>query len=299
MRDKKLNAGQLKKRISVLCYTGIKDISGVPKEVYTTFLRLGARVDFTGADEDEHFDIEVGKTQVVFTIRYRNDLDKKNLIRYDSKIYNIQSILHIEKPRKQFTRIIAENIEINSIYLTKDDMPILGEVRMFPGSSAPVGWAFCDGTLLPVSDFMDLFGVLGNTYGGDATNFALPDARGRVIVHEGTGAGLTARALGDTFGTESVALSESELPVHSHAAGNLEIVVGNEDKAVVTTPTASGNYIGNSTDGFREETGSPNTLNENSITGNTSDTGSGASHNNMQPSLCLNLIIAIKGEVPS
>ena len=95
--------------------------------------------------------------------------------------------------------------------------PLLGEVKMFAGSFAPRGWAFCDGQLMQISQNQSLFSILGTTYGGDGrTTFALPDLRGRVAIHEGQGAGLPNYNLGQRGGAETVPLTWTQLPVHSH-----------------------------------------------------------------------------------
>jgi microcystin-dependent protein len=95
--------------------------------------------------------------------------------------------------------------------------PYIGEIRIFAGSYAPAGWAFCDGSQVAVSDNEALFTLIGTTYGGDGqTYFKLPDLRGRVPVHQGTGQGLSARSLGEQGGLESVPLTTNQIPSHNH-----------------------------------------------------------------------------------
>ncbi|HYA98182.1 MAG TPA: tail fiber protein [Methylomirabilota bacterium] len=90
--------------------------------------------------------------------------------------------------------------------------PFVGEIRMFAGNFAPAGWAFCDGSLIPISENETLFQLIGTTYGGDGENtFALPDLRGRVPVHVGPGF-----ALGQAGGAETVTLTVSQIPAHAH-----------------------------------------------------------------------------------
>src|SRR6188768_2534675 len=97
--------------------------------------------------------------------------------------------------------------------------PFVAEIRIFPFNFAPKGWAWCDGQLLPLSQNTALFSLLGTTYGGDGkSNFALPDLQGRVPMHPGQGPGLSLHDLGETGGSETVSLLESEIPSHSHAA---------------------------------------------------------------------------------
>ena len=113
-------------------------------------------------------------------------------------------------------------IALQGTYPSRDgsvasDATLIGEVRWFAGNFAPSGWAFCDGQLLPISEYQALFSILGTFYGGDGrTTFALPDARGRAIVHEGSGPGLTSRSLGEASGQEEVTLTTAEVPSHDH-----------------------------------------------------------------------------------
>ena len=96
--------------------------------------------------------------------------------------------------------------------------PFVGEVRMFAGNFAPRGWAFCDGQLLAVSQNDALFSLLGTIYGGDGrTTFGLPDMRGRVAIHAGSGPGLSPRRLGAKAGSEKETLTVNQMPSHTHA----------------------------------------------------------------------------------
>lgn len=95
--------------------------------------------------------------------------------------------------------------------------PYVGEIRMFAFPRIPTGWFACDGTLYPISDYQVLYTLIGTTYGGNGqSNFAVPDLRGRLPIHQGTGAGLTPRVIGQAFGTETVTLSLSQMPTHNH-----------------------------------------------------------------------------------
>jgi len=95
--------------------------------------------------------------------------------------------------------------------------PFVAEIRIFPFNFAPKGWAWCDGQLLPLSQNTALFSLLGTTYGGNGkSNFALPDLQGRAPMHPGQGPGLSLHDLGETGGSETVSLLESEIPSHSH-----------------------------------------------------------------------------------
>src|ERR671923_246172 len=96
--------------------------------------------------------------------------------------------------------------------------PYVGEIRMFAGNFAPAGWMFCEGQLLPISENETLFQLIGTTYGGDGkSTFALPDIQGRAAMHPGQGPGLSLHDLGETGGSETVTLLQSEIPAHAHA----------------------------------------------------------------------------------
>src|SRR5436305_14561550 len=95
--------------------------------------------------------------------------------------------------------------------------PFVAEIRIFTFNFAPKGWAWCDGQILPLSQNTALFSLLGTTYGGDGkSNFALPDLQGRAPMHPGQGPGLSLHDLGETGGSETVSLLESEIPAHNH-----------------------------------------------------------------------------------
>src|SRR5689334_8649924 len=95
--------------------------------------------------------------------------------------------------------------------------PYVGEIRMFGGSFAPVGWMFCAGQLLPISEYETLFNLIGTTYGGDGQEtFGLPDLQGRIPLHMGTNAGITYQ-IGEMSGVESVTLTTQQIPAHTHA----------------------------------------------------------------------------------
>lgn len=97
--------------------------------------------------------------------------------------------------------------------------PFIGEIRMFGFTFSPRNYAFCNGQLLSIAQNSALFSLLGTTYGGNGTTtFALPDLRGRVPVHAGTGPGLSPRTLGERSGAETVSLLQPQIPAHSHPA---------------------------------------------------------------------------------
>src|SRR5689334_4378417 len=114
--------------------------------------------------------------------------------------------------------------------------PFVAEIRIFPFNFAPRGWAWCDGQLLPLSQNTTLFSLLGTTYGGNGkSNFALPDLQGRSPMHPGQGPGLRLHDLGETGGSETVTLLQTEIPSHSHAL--------NAQGAVANRTAPAGNSI--------------------------------------------------------
>ncbi len=167
--------------------------------------------------------------------------------------------------------------------------PFIAEVRIFAGNFAPRGWAFCDGQLLPIAQNTALFSLIGTTYGGDGrTTTALPNLQGRAPMHPGQGPGLTARRLGEKGGVETVALSEAQMPNHLHTL-----------RATVSRGSAS-QPQGNA---FNRSTGDTAYLAPTNLTGMSTtmaaNTGGGQPHNNLQPFLTLNFIIALVGLYPS
>lgn len=111
--------------------------------------------------------------------------------------------------------------------------PYVGEIRLFAGNFAPVGWHLCDGSVLPVNGNEVLFALIATTYGGNGTtNFALPDLRGRLPVGQGTGTNLTARVIGQTGGQSTVQLASASMPTHTHAFN----VVGSAATTLGATP---------------------------------------------------------------
>ena len=168
------------------------------------------------------------------------------------------------------------------------DEPFIGEVRWFAGNFAPRGWALCDGQLLPISGNEALFSILGTTYGGDGrTTFGLPAMRGRGMVHVGSGPGLTPRPQGQKAGTETETLNESQLPSHTHT---LRADSSGGDSVLPNDRVIS--KVGR----LRVFDGAPDTdMGASSL----APTGGGQSHNNMQPHIALNCIIAVTGIFPS
>jgi microcystin-dependent protein len=169
----------------------------------------------------------------------------------------------------------------------------LGEINLFAGNFAPVGWAMCDGTILSISSNTALFSLLGTTYGGNGTTtFALPDMRGRAPVHFGQGPGLGSRPQGSMAGVESATLNAAQMPGHNHLIGC--------SGTPGTTNNPNGQMWSASSVGAKNyatpgNTGPLTTM----APGALASTGGGGPHNNMQPSLTLNYIIAVQGVYPS
>lgn len=168
--------------------------------------------------------------------------------------------------------------------------PIIGTISIFAGNYAPYGWAFCNGQLLNVRDNPVLYAVLGNRYGGvpDQT-FALPNLIGRVPIHFGQGPGLTNRNMRDIGGNETVTLNINQIPAHTHLAA------ASTQMGTVGDPTGA---VPANTNAFdKEYSTNPGdvSMNQNFI----QPAGGGEAHNNMQPSLALNFIIATDGTFPS
>ncbi|QDT00843.1 tail fiber protein [Adhaeretor mobilis] len=138
-------------------------------------------------------------------------------------------------------------------------VPYIGEVALFAGDFEPNGWKFADGEILPISQHQALFSLLGTTYGGDGeTTFGLPDLRGRTAMGEGTGPGLTPRSLGQKLGTETVTLTTSQLPTHSHSAigGTVDTTqVGNGAAHNNVQPSLGLNYVITAQGSFPSQSG--------------------------------------------
>jgi microcystin-dependent protein len=166
--------------------------------------------------------------------------------------------------------------------------PFVGEIRIFAGDFAPTGWALCDGQILPISQNTALFSLIGTTYGGNGVStFALPDLRGRAPILYGEGPGLTPREIGEPVGTETHTLSVAELPAHTHPIG---ASTANGDSDAV-----EGRVMARSPAAIPQYASSANTTLAASAV---ASTGGGQPHNNMQPYLTLNFIIALQGMFP-
>ncbi len=170
--------------------------------------------------------------------------------------------------------------------------PFVAEIRIWALNFAPRGWAFCDGTLLPIAQNTALFSLIGTTYGGDGrTSTALPDLRGRAPMGPGSGPGLTPRQPGEKSGVETVTLTAAQLTQHTHT------MRANSNPADLNAPT-SNRSLARSSGGFAYQQDSTNNLVDLASEAVPNVGGNGA-HNNMMPYLTLNFCIALIGIYPS
>ena len=165
--------------------------------------------------------------------------------------------------------------------------PYIGEIRIFGGSFAPKGWAFCDGQLLPISDNDTLYSLLGTTYGGDGVStFALPDLRGRLPLHMGKSSSGGSYMQGEQAGTEQVTQSADQLPAHTHQSrGSTTGSEGSPKDAC---------WAGSSLGSAYSKASPTTSLAPQAL----SMTGKSQPHDNMMPSLGLSFIIALQGIYP-
>lgn len=163
--------------------------------------------------------------------------------------------------------------------------PYVGEIRMFAGNFAPQGWMFCEGELLPISEYETLFNLIGTTYGGDGqSTFALPDMRGRIPIHQGNGF-----ILAETGGAEEITLTVNQIPAHTHPLlASTNVAQDTNPSGKIPGQTSGGIllYIQDSTDA---------NLSTQAIT----LVGGSQPHTNFQPYLCVNFIISLFGIFPS
>ena len=171
--------------------------------------------------------------------------------------------------------------------------PYVGEIRLFAFARIPSGWFACDGGLLPISQYEVLYTLLGTTYGGDGVStFAVPDLRGQLPLHMGTGPGLSTRVLGQGGGSENVSLASANLPPHTHAwAATSAAANANVPSAGVELGTVSGDTMYTT-----DVTGLQSfALGAASI----SNTGGSQPHENTMPTLAASFCVAWEGIYPS
>ncbi|MEL7529951.1 MAG: tail fiber protein [Bacteroidota bacterium] len=175
--------------------------------------------------------------------------------------------------------------------------PFIGQIIMFAGNFAPRGWALCDGQLLAISENSALFSILGTTYGGDGrTTFGLPDLRGRMPMHAGSGPGRTPRSLGSTGGSETNTLSVPQLPAHNHTAQAKVQTPASKDSGTQQSP--AGNYPATNQEDLYADSANT-TMGEAKVEVEVGSTGANQPINNVPPFQCVNYIIALQGVYPS
>lgn len=193
-----------------------------------------------------------------------------------------------------------------SSLVSASDEGMIGEIRMFAGTFAPKNWAFCDGSLIAISQNSALFSILGTTYGGDgSTTFALPDLRGRAPIAPGQGAGLSSYTLGQKGGAESVTLDATEIPAHTHNATatvttTVKIPVNDVSSESMNpadnylAKAKSNAYANDSTDAALKGATANSTA-----TVTVENSGGSQSHENRPPFIAIHYIICTQGIYPS
>ncbi|MDE3177652.1 MAG: phage tail protein [Pseudomonadota bacterium] len=171
--------------------------------------------------------------------------------------------------------------------------PYVGEIRLFAGTFAPVGWAFCDGSAQSIAEYSVLYNLIGTTYGGDGVNtFNLPNLQSRVPIHQGS-APFGSFVIGQSGGVETVTLNSTQVGSHSHA---LQAIAGGAASAspanaypATTSSTQQGTAL------YGAGSGKPTTLSPQSV----SSSAGGSPHSNLQPYLAVSYIISLFGIYPS
>lgn len=163
--------------------------------------------------------------------------------------------------------------------------PYIGEIRMFGGNYAPLGWMFCNGQLLSVTEYESLFSLIGTTYGGDGVDtFALPNLQGRVPIHQDN-----THSVGEAAGVETVTLLTAQIPSHTHAlSGSVALAEGTSPSNAAFAKSADTSFYEASNPG-KDVPMSPAVVTQ---------AGGSLPHDNMQPFLCVTFIIAVEGTYP-
>lgn len=186
--------------------------------------------------------------------------------------------------------------------------PFLGEIILFAGNFAPRGWAFCDGQLLPISSYEAVFSLLGTTYGGDGrTTFGLPELRGRAPIGVGSGPGLTPRSLGARAGQDSVTLTSSQIPPHTHGvdtsamSATLRGYAGADADSTTPAPANVLSKLQNpvAINAYSNSDAPADLTPIAGVSATVVNAGGSQSHQNYQPYLGVHYIIALQGIYPS
>jgi microcystin-dependent protein len=171
--------------------------------------------------------------------------------------------------------------------------PFVAEIRPWACNFAPYGWAFCQGQILPISQYTALFSLIGTYYGGNGTsNFQLPDLQGRVPMKFGTDPTGNNYAIGEEAGTETITISSTQMPIHTHTfsgTSSTQVKSGPADGAALATSGQGALFYGPSN-------GSTTTINVGTVS---LYTGGNQAHTNLQPFLAINWCIALTGIYPS
>lgn len=173
--------------------------------------------------------------------------------------------------------------------------PYIGEIRMFAGNYAPVGWLLCQGQIVSIADNEALFSLLDTTYGGNGqTTFGLPNLQGKLPVGQGQGPGLTNRLIGQQIGVDNVTLTTNQIPGHNHAinatSADASTVTPGPGVLLATVPDAQGFYDAGTANPPTKAAMAPQTIGQ---------TGGSQAHPNQMPTTSINYIIATAGLYPS
>ncbi len=219
----------------------------------------------------------------------------------------------LKKPRKSLAALTATaalSAGLGWMQPANAAEPFLAEIVMFGGNFAPRGWALCDGQLLPISSNTALFSLLGTTYGGDGrTTFALPDLRGRIAMHPGTGAGLSQVRLGEKGGAEARTLTTNQMPAHTHLAttsvDSVQMTLNGTNGAGDDASPGGRTLARKNRTNIYSSSAPDVAMHSGSITGTAtastalSNSGAGQSFSIRNPYLGVNHIIALQGIFPS
>jgi microcystin-dependent protein len=178
--------------------------------------------------------------------------------------------------------------------------PFIGEIVLCGFNFAPIGWARCEAQLMPISGNEALFSLIGTTYGGDgAVTFALPDLRGRVVLHQGQGPGQPNYAIGQAGGQTQTTIALANMPAHTHALTGTVSQPATAGAGTTTVPTGNIPALNAAAENYAPDTAFSGALAPLSVTGTAQATGSGQPLDNMPPYLAVGYCIALEGVYPA